>query len=411
MKRIALLLLAVALVATAGTPPKKRPARREPVPVRISPADRLAARREIDNRIAAINTGTENPQALASFYEALKQTQNGGPPVHILQFGDSHTASDDWVNAMRTALQSRYGDGGPGFVHAGRPFRGYRRYDALGNQSAGWKTEGVMALRGNEHQGLSGLSITAQTAGQTVTLKASGALLEIFYRQQPSGGAFDFEIDNGPAGTIETDGPAAPGVFSRALTPGPHQITLRTLSRAPVRLFGFTLDNTAGVTLETLGINGAQASAILGWNESEFAALAARRDPALVIVAYGTNEANSHLWTPAQYRADLTAVIARIRTAAPDASILLIGPPDCGNLRPLIHLTEVIDIQRELATRLNLAFWDWRLHMGGPGIVKRWVTAGLSQGDYIHLTGEGYRMIGNMIFAQLDLHEQTTQNH
>ena len=70
-----------------------------------------------------------------------------------------------------------------------------------------------------------------------------------------------------------------------------------------------------------------------------------------------------------------------LATAAPDASILLIGPPDCGNPRPLIHLTEVIDIQRELATRLNLAFWDWRLHMGGPGIVKRWVTAGLSQGE------------------------------
>jgi hypothetical protein len=30
----------------------------------------------------------------------------------VLQFGDSHTASDDWVNSMRSLLQTKYGDGG-----------------------------------------------------------------------------------------------------------------------------------------------------------------------------------------------------------------------------------------------------------------------------------------------------------
>ncbi len=407
MKRLVVFLLTVALAivpAFAAAPPvKKRPVvrRKAAVPVRISPAARFAAREEIDGRMADVTTGIENPEALAGFFEAMKQVHKGGPPVHILQFGDSHTASDDWVNAMRTALQTRFGDGGPGFVHAGRPFRGYRRYDALGNQSAGWKTEGVMALRGDEYQGLSGLSITAQAAGQTVTLRASGELLEIFYQQQPGGGQFEVQIDNEIAGSVGTDGDFGPGVFSRALVPGLHEIALRTLNRAPVRLFGFTLDNTRGLTLETMGINGAQANVMLGWNAPVWMALGARRAASLVILAYGTNEANGHLWTAEQYRSDLTAVIARIRAATPNASILIVGPPDCGNPRSLIHLSEVIDVQRELALKQGLAFWDWRLHMGGPGIVKRWVTAGLSQGDYIHLTGEGYRLLGDMISTQL----------
>jgi lysophospholipase L1-like esterase len=34
--------------------------------------------------------------------------------------------------------------------------------------------------------------------------------------------------------------------------------------------------------------------------------------------------------------------------------------------------------------------------------VGRWVLAGLSQPDYIHLTGDGYRLLGNMLFDQIE---------
>jgi hypothetical protein len=77
------------------------------------------------------------------------------------------------------------------------------------------------------------------------------------------------------------------------------------------------------------------------------------------------------------------------------ASILMIGPPDCGRLHPLLQL---IDIQRKIVRHQGVAFWGWRMHMGGPGIVKRWVLAGWSQQDYIRLTAEGYQMLGKMFF-------------
>jgi lysophospholipase L1-like esterase len=171
---------------------------------------------------------------------------------------------------------------------------------------------------------------------------------------------------------------------------------------APVRLFGWTLDNSAGVTFETLGINGEWANKILDANADIWSAELTQRVPALVILAFGTNEANSTLWTADQYRSDLKEIIARIRRAAPNASILMVGPPDCGRTRPLAHLSDVIDIQREIATQQNVAFWDWRLHMGGSRAVTQWVLAGLGQADYVHLTGEGYRLIGNLLFTQLE---------
>jgi lysophospholipase L1-like esterase len=39
--------------------------------------------------------------------------------------------------------------------------------------------------------------------------------------------------------------------------------------------------------------------------------------------------------------------------------------------------------------------------MGGPGSVLQWVQAGLGQGDYVHLTSAGYRLVGSMLFEEL----------
>lgn len=396
-KLLPCLLVAVASFAATSTTPAKKKKKRPAAPP-VTAAQRQAARDEIEAKMASVTTGIENPTALASYFASLR----AGDPVHILQFGDSHTASDDWVNSLRTAAQAKYGDGGPGFVQAGHPYRGYRRFDASGANSVGWKTEGTMQIRGDADQGLSGISISTKAPNQTVTLAASGELLDIFYLQQPGGGELELTIDGQSAGIFTTDGDLGPGQSEYSLTPGEHQLILRTLHFAPVRLFGWTLDNKRGLTAETFGINGAQENVILNWDEHIWETEIQQRNPSLVILAYGTNEANSRLWTAEQYRADLVAVIDRIRHAIPAASILMIGPPDCGRLKPLLHLSEVIDLQREIARQQNVAFWDWRLHMGGPGIVKRWVVAGWSQPDYIHFTPEGYRMLGKLVFDQLE---------
>jgi len=389
--------------AKKKTTKKKTIAAKKAVPAApIAASIRLAAREEIDRKVSEAAIGFEDAKPLASFFAQVNQSHQGGTPVHILQFGDSHTASDDWVNSMRTAAQQYLGDGGPGFVQAGHPYRGYRRFDATGSNTPGWKTEGTLTTREDPDQGLSGISISTNKAGQTVSLTTSGEALEIFYLQQPGGGELELQVDGQIIASIATSGDSGPGNYRTALSPGPHQLLLRTLENAPVRLFGWTLDNPHGITFETLGINGAQASIILEWNEQVWSGDVAARNPALVILAYGTNEANNPKWTEEQYRADLLAVLDRLRRAAPAASILLVGPPDCGRLRPLAHLSEVIEVQRDVAKMQNVAFFDWRAHMGGAGMMKRWVQAGLAQADYIHLTSAGYQMLGKMLFDQLE---------
>ena len=237
----------------------------------------------------------ENPAAMVPFFEQLRRTKSGENtgPLSILHYGDSHTAADEWTGSVRALLQAQFGDGGGGYSLAGRPFAGYRRLDLKSGESRGWQSEGLLSRTGDGLYGLGGVSIATTLSGQSVYLEGECSRMELFYLLQPGGGALRL-YDNGEAvDTIATNGALGPGYFrvsgeaARAHTGS----ELETLHRAPVRLFGWVTEKERGVTYETLGINGAQASIMFRWDEGMLASNIARRNPALIVLAYGTNEA------------------------------------------------------------------------------------------------------------------------
>ena len=389
---------------------RKKRASRVPL-VHVPPKVRQAAFQAVSTRAGQPAVAIAGAGALVPFFEQISHARTAGP-VHILHYGDSHTASDDWADSLRQALQTKFGVGGPGFTLAGHPFAGYRRFDIRGASSHGWYTDGLVGRSGDGIYGLAGVSISTASAGETVSVSSDCEQIKLHYLQQPGGGQIEFAVDGATLETINTDGELAPGIYQYTSSGGAHEYSIRTLDDAPVRLFGWVAQNRLGITYETLGINGAQASLMLDWNESILNGEMADREPALIVVAYGTNEALSAKWTQQDYRAAFSRVLQRLRAAAPLASILVIGPPDCekrlrGRRIPFPHLDGVIDIQRHAALENGCAFWDWRSRMGGPGSVRQWVQAGLGQGDYTHLTSAGYRLVGNMLFDEL----MTLYNH
>ena len=63
----------------------------------------------------------EHPERIGRFLSAL-----GGPRrVRITHFGDSHIAADLFTAPIRLGLQARFGNGGRGFLLAGRPWSSY----------------------------------------------------------------------------------------------------------------------------------------------------------------------------------------------------------------------------------------------------------------------------------------------
>jgi lysophospholipase L1-like esterase len=253
---------------------------------------------------------------------------------------------------------------------------------------------------------LGGISISTRLPRQEVYLVAACSNVEVFFLRQPGGGSLML-YDNGSAvEKFATDGELGAGYHRYATAPGLHRLELETLDRSPVRLFGWVAENERGVTYEALGINGAQASIVFHWDEALLADQLARRNPALIVLAYGANEAGNPDWTRDSYRLMFENLIERLRKSAPEASILVAGPLDRlvrarGKLAPHPRLDMIAEAQREAALATGCAFWDLREKMGGKGSMRRWVQAGLAQPDYVHFTASGYRLLGETCFRNL----------
>jgi hypothetical protein len=375
----------------------------------VSAAARAAALKKVNQDLAAsANLTLSQPGALAPVFEQLLRLTSGQShdPVHILHFGDSHTAADEWTGGLRDLLQQRFGDGGSGFSVAGHPFAGYRRFDAKSSATGGWQSEGMRTGNGDGYFGLGGISVVAWTPGQSVTVNADCDRIEIDYLQQPGGGGVELSDDEQVLRQFSTDGDLAPAFVTSEIPAGPHHFVLKTLEAKPVRLFGWVADRDSGVTYEALGINGAEAAVMLRWNQDMLATYLQRRNPALIVLAYGTNEASDSAWDSASYLAMYCSLLEKLRSAAPAASILAIGPGDRwaryrGVWKVVPGIDRIIAAQRAACKASGCAFWDTRARMGGTGSMTHWVTAGLAQIDRVHFTDGGYHRLATALYEDL----------
>lgn len=404
-RTIALISVA-ALIAHAFQGSKKK--KSTPV-TRITMAARAASAAKVEQYLQdSAGTALAWPGALVPVFEQLARLSAGQDPktVHIMHFGDSHTAADEWTGDLRDLFKAKFGDGGSGFSVAGRPFPGYRRFDARGGASTLWHSVGGHTGAGDGYFGLGGVSILSSNRGQSVYLDAECDRLEIDYLVQPGGGSMTLYDNEQPAGEISTDGELGPGFSAYEIAPGPHRFKLLTLDSHPVRLFGWAADKNAGVTYEALGLNGAEAAVIQHWNEAMTATYLQHRNPGLIVLAYGTNEATDPNWDVDSYRTMFGDVLDRLRRAVPTASILVVGPGDRwrylrGKWQIVGGIDKIVDAQQAACRDHGCAFWDTRARMGGQGSMRDWVYAGLAQGDFVHFTAAGYQRLASVMYADI----------
>lgn len=402
--------------------PKKRSTGKRRVTTRRSVARRVPAvsahvrAAANDSVVEWLNVpgNLENPAALVPFFEQLYRLEanDADGVLRVFHYGDSHTAADGWSGTLRYLLQARFGDGGNGFSHAGRPWLGYRRLDLKSASSRGWYSDGLAGRDGDGLYGLAGVSMSTERPGETVTLETEARSAEFHYLRQPDGGRVEIRDNGEILEVIDTNGPGMPMVHPLALTPGAHHLVARTLDRKPVRLHGWVTEKERGLTWEMMGINGAQASIGLNWQDAGLAPVYAHRQPALIVLAYGTNEARNKDWTFESYRDMFVELLDKYRRLAPAASILAIGPPDHqirmrGGWTPHQKIDVILEAQRAACASRGVAFWDIRERMGGKGAMRQWVQAGMAQGDYVHFTAPGYRLLGAALYKELMGHFTT----
>ena len=347
-----------------------------------------------------VETPVEHPERLGRTFVALAGLAGESDPVRITHFGDSHVAADLWTGPVREALQARFGDGGRGFVLAGRPWSSYWQ-KALDNGVEGrWRVDGFRGGQADGWYGVGGCSMASTDPRAAVRARVPGEggarFVEVHHLRQPGGGCFEVRLDDRPVGRVSTAGPWIESAFARFDLPAAGvTVSVHPLGGREVRLGGLSFGGGRGVIYDALGINGARADRLLTADPAGLADDLRRLDPRLLVLSYGTNELFDDALELGDYGARLDRVLSRLRAAVPGADCLLTGPPDARRRgRPLPLIDGVIDTQRALADAHGCAFWDARAAMGGPDSIRRWRRARLAQRDLVHLTRDGYTHLG-----------------
>lgn len=420
MRRTPMILV---LAAIAGAPiATAQPAMRdsmEAAHATLAPSlelERASAPEGLEEQVFGEEVGLYDPggAAMAGFYAALRRAGAGEGQARIVVYGASHVASDSFTNVIREGLQARFGDAGHGFVMPARPWRHYRHRGVEVESSGRWEALRVTArTREIDSLGLYGVAMVSSSAGalgRVDTGTETASRFEIYYWRQPDGGGFDVHLDGRRVERVSTRGEAGPDYAVITAEDARHLLELRIRGDGPVRLFGVAMEREVpGVVVDTLGINGARASAHLLWEEELYRAHLRRRDPSLVVLAYGTNESGDDDQPIERYEATLRSVVARVRSTVPAASCMLVGPSDRplrgedGELldRPRTHA--VIDAQRRVARDFGCAFFDLVAFGGGPLHMVEWAAAEppFAQNDLVHYTMRGYSRLGDVLFGAL----------
>jgi lysophospholipase L1-like esterase len=350
--------------------------------------------------------------ALDHFYAALWRTERKlpGAITRIVHYGDSPTTADLITGDVRSILQGHYGDAGHGFVLIGKPWAWYR-HNGLQLSASGWDMS--RASFGEARDGLFGLGgvsfLGEAGASSKIIYSSPGHThFEVWYLKQPGGGSVTVTGDGALLGEVDT-GAAEKGAGVAVFhAPAGVQALELSVVRPPVRLFGVVAEKSGpGVVYDTLGLNGASISVLSRLMNAKHLSDELRlRHPDLVIVNYGTNEADFASFIDQRYEKELREAIRRIRAALPETSILVMSPMDRGQrsgaeIETMPTIPRLVEIQRRVARETGCGFFDTFHTMGGDGTMARWYTGQprLVSADLIHPFPAGGKSIA-VIFAR-----------
>lgn len=353
-------------------------------------------------------------KAMSKFYAALSDAAAGRGMARIMYFGDSHVASDLMTGRIRHNLQSRFGDGGVGFLLPTKPLRWYGHADVDFGRGSGWEVLAVRKAHELERRvGPAGFALFAQqTATAVLKVRTSDlgvkrrAQLQVYYLQQPAGGHVRVVLDGEDVRTWSTssEGMAElPGYFESTLRRMPEIIEITASGDGPVVLYGLTLERSgAGVVLDTLGIPGARAKEQLLTDDEMYRAHLSKRAPNLVVLSYGTNEGTDTGEPIDSFETNLRHVLARVKDAVPDSSCLIIGPTDHPqkvgrSYRARKRTGQIIEAERRIAAERGCGFIDLVSVMGGPMSMMRMVSGHFAGPDHTHFTRRGYEALADAI--------------
>jgi lysophospholipase L1-like esterase len=362
-----------------------------------------------DPRLTPVVDEAASTQAGAGAVKTQKTPVYRGVP-RIGVWGDSHTASGEFVDAMMDAWGFPAANVRPSLIEPALGQAGVRLPFAKTCMSGGWKLS--FAHRASARHTVFSQTFTllsSDTPGEVLGIDfrrpGSGRLkwVNIHYRKADANRALilGISINGAPESLLNL---SSPGQAFQVQANG-FLATLRlrlVAGQISINAFEPVYDTTPAAFVDVFSVPGAVAK---GWSWPALEA-SASPDYDMVIFQYGTNEAMEEPFDAVGYARTLRQDVGRFRATHSRSQCVLIGPPDRGSTTgnpnksySAIHYV-INQIQGRVSHEFHCEFWNWQAAMGSRESIRRWfqATPALAQKDLTHLTAKGYQLSAR-IFA------------
>ena len=175
-------------------------------------------------------------------------------------------------------------------------------------------------------------------------------------------------------------------------------------------VYGLSLESSTGVIVDNVPMRGCLGTVFTSIDETQLATFYRESHTRLIILQYGGNAIpmNKKESTIRGICYSLRDQVRYLRSLAPDADILFIGPSDMieidengeAHTNPLVPVMD--NTLRALMTQENVPYFSLYAAMGGENSMIHWQEIGWAGSDGVHFTRSGADKAANLLWEWLE---------
>ena len=372
---------------------------------------------------------TKNKKALYSFFRALTQVKNEQKCIRVMHYGDSQIEGDRMTDYLRLKLQAQFGGEGPGLVSLmpvsksvintiefDKNWERYPAYTAR-DKRVPHTNFGILAgfcrFDAIKQSVVAAPVVSSASIGITTTPLGGGNALNFKKIKLFYGGARSktwCEFYEGPV-LMKADSLDAGGNFKvkeYKIVSGANKHRFKFNGADSPDFYALSLEGNSGVMVDNIALRGSSGTFFQHLSTEQLKTFYDYLNVKLIVLQFGGNVMPSILdqTMAVNYGNYLRYQIKLVKKAAPNASILFIGPSDMNIKEGTEYVTyplleSVRDEIRKAALESGCAFFDLYDCMGGKNSMAAWVEKNLAASDYTHFSPQGARKMAMMLYAAL----------
>jgi lysophospholipase L1-like esterase len=369
----------------------------------------------VNENLNSINFFNDSIEFYSFFRKFDQLITHGTGKLNIVHFGGSHVQADIWTSRLRDNFNQfiNQKQAARGWIY---PFKMGLKNNNPSNYQIDYKGkwDGCRAVNYNCYGniGLNALQTTTYDSSSafSIQLFESNRIdyvfdrVKVFYQQ--SANSFDLELDSNYTAKqiiVDKQNGYVEFIFDKVMRSVSFKLNKRDSTQTNFTLFGMYCDLDApGVNYNAIGANGASVPTYLKCNlmEQQIKAL----KPDLVIFSVGINDAFAPNFCASCYENNYLTWVQIIKRASPNTAILFTTNTDSykknrkGKFIKNQTGIEVKQVMENLSRKVNGGVWDLFSIMGGLGSMEFWVRQGMAAKDRVHLSGSGYKLVGDLMF-------------